>query len=379
MIDLNVRALTELSLTFVDSLARHRGGILNVASVAAFMPGPGMAVYYASKAYVLSFSEALHQEFGRRGIRVTVPATSRIRKKAARSSTSTPARRVLRSILQRLRAPRFSASSSQAQTCSSEESLARISRCDRSRLRGAACAESATHRHFDHAVRANRAVSRLERYRSHRVRDGFSPAIAPRVSMMPSARIRCARRDIRPRWWARRRRRFFDVGGLTSRHHPRGSMDRRAMLAGDRSTSKLEMAAYTYVGIPFSRLRLNSASGLEPMRCRDGYIYTLWAADAHYKALKDLLHNSEELESEVFDKASGRQQNDDVLRPLIREHLIQYTSGVPGQRRAAAGPDDWSGVHSRTGGASSTPARARGVRRNRIIRSRAASNIRARW
>ncbi|MGC1237112.1 MAG: SDR family NAD(P)-dependent oxidoreductase, partial [Xanthobacteraceae bacterium] len=54
MIDLNVRALTELSLMFVDSLARHRGGILNVASLAAFLPGPGMAVYYASKAYVLS-------------------------------------------------------------------------------------------------------------------------------------------------------------------------------------------------------------------------------------------------------------------------------------------------------------------------------------
>jgi short-subunit dehydrogenase len=71
MIDLNVRALTELSLTFVESLARHRGGILNVASVAAFMPGPGMAVYYASKAYVLSFSEALHHELSRRGIRVT--------------------------------------------------------------------------------------------------------------------------------------------------------------------------------------------------------------------------------------------------------------------------------------------------------------------
>ena len=62
MIDLNVRALTELSLAFVESLERHRGGVLNVASVAAFMPGPGMAVYYATKAYVLSFSEALHQE-----------------------------------------------------------------------------------------------------------------------------------------------------------------------------------------------------------------------------------------------------------------------------------------------------------------------------
>src|SRR5438034_7116656 len=71
MIDVNVRALTELSLMFVDSLARHRGGVLNVASVAAFLPGPGMAVYYASKAYVLSFSEALHRELSDRGVRVT--------------------------------------------------------------------------------------------------------------------------------------------------------------------------------------------------------------------------------------------------------------------------------------------------------------------
>ncbi len=51
---------------------RHRGGILNVASVAGFLPGPGMAVYYASKAYVLSFSEALHRELKPRGVRVTV-------------------------------------------------------------------------------------------------------------------------------------------------------------------------------------------------------------------------------------------------------------------------------------------------------------------
>jgi short-subunit dehydrogenase len=71
MIDLNVRVLTELSLSFVDSLGRHRGGILNVASIAAFLPGPGMAVYYASKAFVLSFSEALHRELAGRGIRVT--------------------------------------------------------------------------------------------------------------------------------------------------------------------------------------------------------------------------------------------------------------------------------------------------------------------
>ena len=72
MIDLNVRALTELSIAFVDSLARHRGGLLNVGSMAGFLPGPGMAVYYATKAYVLSFTEALHSELAPRGIKVTV-------------------------------------------------------------------------------------------------------------------------------------------------------------------------------------------------------------------------------------------------------------------------------------------------------------------
>jgi short-subunit dehydrogenase len=72
LIDLNVRALTDLSLAFIDSLKRRRGGILNVASLAAFMPGPGRAVYYASKAYVLSFSEALHRELKPHGVRVTV-------------------------------------------------------------------------------------------------------------------------------------------------------------------------------------------------------------------------------------------------------------------------------------------------------------------
>ena len=71
MIDLNVRTLTDLSLAFADALVRRRGGILNVASVAAFLPGPGMAVYYASKAYVLSFTEALHHELAPKGVRVT--------------------------------------------------------------------------------------------------------------------------------------------------------------------------------------------------------------------------------------------------------------------------------------------------------------------
>ena len=71
MIDVNVRTLTDLSLRWIESLIRHKGGILNVASVAGFLPGPGMAVYSASKAYVLSFTESLHRELKDRGLRVT--------------------------------------------------------------------------------------------------------------------------------------------------------------------------------------------------------------------------------------------------------------------------------------------------------------------
>ena len=66
MIDLNCRSLTDLSLRFVDSLARHRGGILNVASISGFIPGPGMSVYNASKAYVISFSVGLRRDLLRR-------------------------------------------------------------------------------------------------------------------------------------------------------------------------------------------------------------------------------------------------------------------------------------------------------------------------
>ncbi len=72
MIAVNIRALTDLSLRFAESLIRHRGGILNVSSIAGFLPGPGMAVYYASKAYVLSFTEALRRELAPRGVRVSV-------------------------------------------------------------------------------------------------------------------------------------------------------------------------------------------------------------------------------------------------------------------------------------------------------------------
>jgi short-subunit dehydrogenase len=72
IVAVNVRALTDLSLRFSDSLIRNRGGIINLGSIAGFLPGPGMAVYYASKAYVLSFTEALRQELAPHGVRVTV-------------------------------------------------------------------------------------------------------------------------------------------------------------------------------------------------------------------------------------------------------------------------------------------------------------------
>jgi hypothetical protein len=69
---LNVEALTRLTRALAPGMVqRGGGGILNVASTAAFQPGPLMAVYYATKAYVLSFSEALHHELRDTGVRVT--------------------------------------------------------------------------------------------------------------------------------------------------------------------------------------------------------------------------------------------------------------------------------------------------------------------
>lgn len=70
MIDLNVRAMTDLTLRFLDSVRRHKGGILNVASIAGFLPGPGLAVYHATKAYVVSLTDALHEELKAEGVKV---------------------------------------------------------------------------------------------------------------------------------------------------------------------------------------------------------------------------------------------------------------------------------------------------------------------
>lgn len=72
MVQLNVAALTLLARAFLPGMIERReGGILNVASMAAFQAGPFMAVYYATKAYVMSFSEALHEEAKPFGVKVS--------------------------------------------------------------------------------------------------------------------------------------------------------------------------------------------------------------------------------------------------------------------------------------------------------------------
>ncbi len=72
IIHVNITALVELTGLFLPlMIQRQCGGILNVGSVAGFLPGPHMAVYYASKAFVLSFSEALHEEMRGTGVSLT--------------------------------------------------------------------------------------------------------------------------------------------------------------------------------------------------------------------------------------------------------------------------------------------------------------------
>ncbi|HXC57422.1 MAG TPA: SDR family oxidoreductase [Rhizomicrobium sp.] len=92
MIDLNDRALVELThIYWPRMLANKRGGVLNVASTASFQPGPLMAIYYASKAFVLSFSEALWKEAEGTGVHVTClcpgPTVSQFRERAGTGKT----------------------------------------------------------------------------------------------------------------------------------------------------------------------------------------------------------------------------------------------------------------------------------------------------
>jgi uncharacterized protein len=108
MIDLNDRALVELThIYWPGMLANRRGGVLNVASTAAFQPGPLMAIYYASKAFVLSFSEALWEEARDTGVNVSClcpgPTVSKFRERAgtnkvrlSRASTPMPSMTVAR-------------------------------------------------------------------------------------------------------------------------------------------------------------------------------------------------------------------------------------------------------------------------------------------
>lgn len=72
MIDLNIHALTKLSHEFGNQMVKKgKGRIMNVASIAAYISGPGFAVYCATKAYVLSYSRALHKELKGKGVTVT--------------------------------------------------------------------------------------------------------------------------------------------------------------------------------------------------------------------------------------------------------------------------------------------------------------------
>lgn len=92
MIDLNVRTLVELThIYWPGMLAKKRGGVLNVASTAAFQPGPLMAIYYATKAFVLSFSEALWKEAEGTGVHVSClcpgPTESKFRERAGTGKT----------------------------------------------------------------------------------------------------------------------------------------------------------------------------------------------------------------------------------------------------------------------------------------------------
>lgn len=80
IVDLNIRALTELTLHFLPGMVgRKTGGVLNFGSVAGFVPGPYMALYYSSKSFVRSFSQALHQEVRRTGVTVTCVAPGPVR------------------------------------------------------------------------------------------------------------------------------------------------------------------------------------------------------------------------------------------------------------------------------------------------------------
>ena len=92
MIQVNITALMHLTKLFLPQIRAREGKVMNVASVAAFLPGPFMSVYYASKAFVLSFSEALAEELSGTGTTVTClcpgPVVTGFQKRAGTAGTS---------------------------------------------------------------------------------------------------------------------------------------------------------------------------------------------------------------------------------------------------------------------------------------------------
>ncbi len=100
MVQVNVTALMQLTrLCLPDMISRHRGKILNVASTAAFQPGPLMAVYYATKAFVVSFSRALENELAGTGVTVTAlcpgPTATEFQRRAGVERTRLMTQRIM--------------------------------------------------------------------------------------------------------------------------------------------------------------------------------------------------------------------------------------------------------------------------------------------
>src|SRR5262249_17135985 len=90
------------------------------------------------------------------------------------------------------------------------------------------------------------------------------------------------------------------------------------------NTAKVEMVIYSYAGTPYSRLRAAAKAGLEPSRCRDGYVYGLWGVHSHFETLNGPAGHPAALESGLFKDTAARAECDDVVRPLIQRELLKY-------------------------------------------------------
>ena len=116
LIEINCGALTEVTLALLPGAIAQRGGVLNVGSVGGFFPGPGMAVYFATKAYVQSFSQGLRAEYNGTGLRICAlcpgPVTTRFQCARAHDSAGNP--RALASPHRRHRARRISRDDAQS-------------------------------------------------------------------------------------------------------------------------------------------------------------------------------------------------------------------------------------------------------------------------